>query len=313
MKKFLLTFLAFIIPVCLLIAGIELYVLYFPSTFNRKADYIRENARSVETLILGSSHHQNALNPEYFHSVTANLANAGQDAQLDSAMFFNFIAELPRLKTVVLEMDYLTMEERNDNDYFRLPWYSRFFNVQLQPISLLSKVSVYASSPAFFNKLLIDEINPKKTHYQINRYGFIVNDFPGVMEDLKYDSLALEQSAMLRLKDKHTRQSIPDYNFNRSKILAIVKYCVEHKIRVVLLSTPMYTTYLLREIPAKNERRKQFINELTGLPGVFYFDFEKDQRFQIHDFKNDDHLNSDGAKKYSLIVDSLLGTLPAGH
>lgn len=306
MKNFLLTFIAFIIPVCLLVAGIELYVLYFPSTFNKKANFVKANASSIETLILGSSHNQNALNPEYFHRSAANLANAGQDCQLDSAMFFKFVTRLPSLKTVILELDYLTLEEKNSSDYFRLPWYDRFFGVRLQPVSLLNKVSIYSSSPAFFNKVLIDEINPKKTHYNLNQFGFILNDFPGVMEDLHYDSMAIASTASERLKDKHTRQSIKDYIFNRSKLLAIVQYCVSHSIKVVLVSTPMYTTYLIREIPAKNERREQFIADLFGMPGVYYFNFEKDGRFGIRDFKNDDHLNSSGAKKYSILVDSLL-------
>jgi hypothetical protein len=306
MKRFLLVFLRFIFPFLLLVAGIELYVLFYPSTFNRKANYLKKNIETIQTVILGSSHNQNALNPQYFHTSTINLANAGQDIQLDSALFFKYIKQLKAIKQVILEIDYHTMEEKNDSLYFRLPWYYRFYNIDLHQVSILHKISLYSSSPSFFNKLLVDEMNPKKTRYLLNNYGFIINDFPGVMEDLKYDSLSIAQTAVERLKDKHMNQSIDIFNYNRSKLDAIIQYCHSSNIKIFLVSTPMYSTYLKNEIAEKNNRRKKYIDSLINLPNIFYYNFENSNRFNVFDFKNDDHLNSNGAKKFSIIIDSIL-------
>ena len=208
MKIFLIKFIKFSSPVILLLLLGEFYVLYFPSTFNQKAAYLHTHAAIVQTAIFGSSHNQNALNPEYLTMPAINLANAGQDVQLDSALFFHTLPKLKALRTVVLELDYHTLEEKNDEDYFRLPWYYRFFGVELYPVSMLNKVSVYASSPAFFNQLFIDHLNPKKITYHLNQYGFITNDFPGVMEDLHYDTAALNSTAAHRLKDKHHKDCL---------------------------------------------------------------------------------------------------------
>ena len=310
MKKFLLSFSKFILPFTVLVVAIELYVLYYPSTFNRKANYLHANAAAAEMLVLGSSHNQNALNPEFLKLKTINLANASQDVQIDSALFFKYIKDLKSLKAVILELDYFTLEEKNDKDNFRLPWYKRFFGIELYPISIYNRVSIYASSPSFFNKLLIDAINPKKTKYQINEYGFITNDFPGVMVDQKYDTVKLAQTAIERLKDKHTQVSLYNANFNKAKLNAIINYCVSNNIQVIMLSAPMYTTYIQNEVAEKNSRRRAYIDSLTtALPQVRYFDYESDSRFSVQDFKNDDHLNSDGAKKYSLIVDSLVNNI----
>jgi uncharacterized membrane protein YcaP (DUF421 family) len=71
MKRFLLSFLKFILPFLLMLVAIELYVLYFPSTFNKKATYLKNNITEITTIILGSSHNQNSLNPEYLHFNTA--------------------------------------------------------------------------------------------------------------------------------------------------------------------------------------------------------------------------------------------------
>ncbi|MEO5943127.1 MAG: hypothetical protein ABIP30_04345 [Ferruginibacter sp.] len=293
----------------LLIVAIEIYVTYYPSTFNKKSNYLKNNLSEIQTVILGSSHNQNSLNPEYLQPYTANLANSGQDVQIDSALFFNYIAKLKSIKKVIIEVDYFTLEEKNDSSYFRIPWYYRFYNIELYPVSLLNKISLYSSSPAFFNKVMIDEINPWKIKYKHNQNGFITNDFPGIMEDLKYDSLQLAITAAERLKDKHTKTSYENFVFNRSKLNSIINYCLSRKIKVVLISNPMYTTYLNNEIAEKKVRKKIYTDSLLEIPGILYFDYEKSNRFNVHDFKNDDHLNSNGAKKFSLIIDSLINRI----
>lgn len=307
MKQFLLSFLKFVVPFLLLIVAIELYVLYYPNTFNRKADYLHANKGSAEMLVLGSSHNQNAINPEFLQLKTINLANASQDIQVDSALFFKYVPEMKSLKAVILELDYFTLEEKNDKENFRLPWYKRFFGIELYPISFYNRISVYASSPSFFNKLLIDAVNPKKIKYKINEYGFIINDFPGVMKDENFDSLALAKTAAVRLKDKHSAISLYNLDFNKSKLNSMIRYCLEKNIRIILLSSPMYTTYINNEVAEKNLRKNGYTDSLLkASPAVHYFNYENDPRFSVRDFKNDDHLNSDGAKKYTLIIDSLV-------
>lgn len=295
----------------LLLIAAELYVLYYPNTFNRKANYLDAEGAKVQTAVFGSSHNQNAINPEYLSMPAINLANAGQDLQLDSALFFHSLSKLPSLHTVILEMDYHSLEEKNDPDYFRIPWYNRFFGFELYPTSMFSKLSVYASSPAFFNQLFVDHINPKKITYKLNKYGFIVNDFPGVMEDLDYDSAALMRTAAKRLRGKHTKESLENYHFNIAKLNAIINFCKTRGIWVMLISTPMYETYIKNEVPAKKARRRAYIDSVKTTPGLSYVDFENSNRFDVHDFKNDDHLNSNGAKKFTRMIDSLLKTLPA--
>lgn len=310
MKKFLLTFLKFIFPFLLLLVAIEMYVLYYPSTFNRKAHYLHDNLDNTEMLVLGSSHNQNALNPEFLTLKTVNLANASQDIQIDSALFFKYVKQMKALKLVILELDYFTLEEKNDKENFRLPWYKRFFGIELYPVSIYNRVSIYSSSPSFFNKLLIDALNPKKVKYNINQYGFITNDFPGVMKDKNFDSLALAKTAPERLKDKHTQVSISNLNFNKAKLNAIINYCLANKIGVVVLSAPMYSTYIHNEVPEKNIRKKEYLDSLiAAVPSVHYFNYENDPRFTVYDFKNDDHLNSTGAKKYTIIIDSVVNKL----
>ena len=49
-----------------------------------------------------------------------------------------------------------------------------------------------------------------------------------------------------------------------------------------------------------------YIDSLSAAAKVKYYDFENSHAFTVRDFKNDDHLNSNGARKFSLMVDSIL-------
>ena len=312
MKRFLLTFIKFVLPVFLLLLAVEIYVVYYPSTFNRKANYLHHHLESTEALVLGSSHSQNSLNPEWLHLKTVNLANPSQDVQIDSALLFKYVPKMKALKLVVLELDYFTLEEKNDKENFRLPWYKKFFGIELYPVSIFHSASMYASSPAFFNKVLIDAVDPRKPKYKLNEYGFIINDFPGVMVDQKYDSVSLANSARERLKNTHTKSSLENFIFNRSKLNAMINYCVARKLTVLLLSNPMYRTYINNEDAARKARTAAYLDSLkAAVPGLYYVDLENDPRFNVRDFKNDDHLNSNGAAKFTRIIDEYIRSISA--
>jgi hypothetical protein len=73
----------------------------------------------------------------------------------------------------------------------------------------------------------------------------------------------------------------------------------------------MYTTYIQNEVAEKNNRKNEYVDSLLSLhDNITYFNFEKSKLFKVHDFKNDDHLNSNGAKKFTIIIDSLLNHNP---
>ncbi len=51
------------------------------------------------------------------------------------------------------------------------------------------------------------------------------------------------------------------------------------------------------------------INELKLKHNIIYYDFQDDKRFSIKDYRNDDHLNVNGAKKYSIIINEIISKL----
>jgi hypothetical protein len=53
-------------------------------------------------------------------------------------------------------------------------------------------------------------------------------------------------------------------------------------------------------------QHEKLLSYVTNKFGIQYFDFSESKQFHLKDFKNDNHLNPDGAKIFTVIIDSLL-------
>lgn len=303
MKRFIVKTILISLPIILLGIFVELIITYYPNTFNRKADYLNSNLQISKILFLGSSHTQNSINPRFIDIPSLNLAYAGQDYQLDSALFFKHINQLGTMKKVFIEMDYHSLEEKNTDDYFRLAWYYKYYDINLGKFKFKDKISLYFTNTSFFTKYLINVLNPWREKMIINKYGFIEND-TGIFEELDFDEKNILQSANSRLKNKHNRESEANFKFNKSKILSVIDYCLKNEIEVTILKNPVYITYRNNYVQAKSDRRSFFIDSLVETGKVQIMDFESDDRFKVADFKDDDHLNSAGAKKLSSLINN---------
>ncbi len=310
MKRFVKRFSLFLIPFIVAFVFIELFIRYYPDTFNTKAVYIKEH-KDVELLIFGSSHNQNAINPAQLNIKAANLAYGGQDLRFDSALFFKYVNELKNLKYVILELDYHTLEQKRPKSYFRQPWYYIYHGINKNRISFINKISLYSSSPDFFRYNIIRKFTPSSPKYVINKYGFVTyQEGKTEFEALNYDEEKIMSTSVLRLKNRHTRQSIANYKYNTKIVNNLIAYCDKNNIEVILVSTPLYKSYLSAKIHKKDLRKIKYIDSLLlANKKLHYYNFEKDKRFLVTDFKNDDHLNISGAKKFTEILNQKLDSL----
>ena len=56
--------------------------------------------------------------------------------------------------------------------------------------------------------------------------------------------------------------------------------------------------------------RQTFIDSLLRVyNNTVYLDFEETGGYQVHHFKNDDHLNSEGAKKFTIFLNKQLDSI----
>lgn len=295
--KFIFKTLILLAPVLTFYLLVDYIIVNSNTAFNIKYKYIKNN-KDIKCLFLGSSHTQNGVNPEFIKIKTANLAYSSQDVNIDYHLFEKYISNCENLKYVVLELDYHTLFRRHDNKFFRLPWYYYYHNININDQKLLYKFLLYPSNQKFFNIFLENKYIQKNNKEEYNKYGFIVNDFHDVFEQFNNDSLEILNSSKLRLINRHKEVSNESFKKNLFQIEQIIKSCNEKKVKVFLLKTPVYYTYINNYISFKNEERVKAIIELNKKYDVEVLDYEfflKSTKY----YKNDDHLNPLGAEKLS--------------
>jgi len=300
MKKFVKKITLFLAPIIITVLFLECFVRMMSSNFYSKVNYIKNNP-DIELLILGSSHNT-TINPKLFNIKTANLAFPMQDIQLDSAIFFNQIKKLKKLKYLILEFDYITLFKKNDDDYFRLSWYYIYYNIQLNNLKGIKKYSLYMSSPQFFNDIIIKKINSFWQKKTINP--------DAVFKNLNYNEKLIEIETAKRIKKMKKSLSNSNFNFNTSKINYIIDFCNKNNIKVILVSNPVHKTYSSSYENNLIKNRLVYIDSLLKTnKKLIYFNHEFDFNFNTNDFYNADHLNSTGAAKFTKLLNSKIDSI----
>jgi len=208
-----------------LLLSIEIYFRNVENAFKIKAEFHKRNLNEIETLFLGSSHTQNGVNPRFLKSKSSNLSFGSQDIQLDSALFFSYIPKMSNLKNVVVELDYHRLDLENNADYYRYSWYHIYHDIEIHPIKFHKKLSLYASSPSFFNSNFISSLKRDKNKQVFNEYGYVEKNYIDHFTPLHHDKLVIKNSAIQRLSGRHIENFPNSRNRNKNRLNAIINYC----------------------------------------------------------------------------------------
>lgn len=300
MKKFIYNLFRFSLPFIVFSFAIHMFIIWYPNTFNLKANFIKNNP-NVEVLFLGSSHTQNGVNPDYINKKSANLAYGGQDYLYDYELFFKLAPKMKKLKYLFFEVDYQSLEFNQPSTYFRNSWYYYYYDISVFKVDFVEKASIYFSSPSFFNDYIIRNFDPKEYKYKLNRHGFIMNDSPGIFKSKKYNIKLIEEENRHHKVNFFDENNINTFQLNKKRLLKVIDYCKKNKITIFLLSNPVYYTYTRGYIKEKNNRRLNLIDSLKS-ENVRNLNYETDSIFTVYDFKDAHHLNSFGAKKLTKLI-----------
>lgn len=106
------------------------------------------------------------------------------------------------------------------------------------------------------------------------------------------------------MNHKFTNQN--NFKLNTDFLIKIIEKCKDKKVILVFINKPFYTRYNSKIRVQANRQVQNLITHFSKEYRIPYYNFSTSPRFNLKDFKNDNHLNPIGAKKFSLIIDSLL-------
>jgi len=210
---------------------------------------------------------------------------------------------LKNLKLVIIELAYHRLEFKRRNDYWRIPLYIRHYGItDFEAINILDW-SIFYSNPIFYLNYILQKINPNSFKAIINKYGFVENNFPGRFYDLCFNGQKIWDS---RSKSRGKKQSVENFKYNSNILNKMLAYCRQKNIAVIFVSPPVYKTYYSEMVLDKKKRRNEFLKDHSD---VTFLNYESSNFFNIRDFKDDDHMNSNGAIKFTKLLDAHIALL----
>lgn len=299
MRRFLKNVLVFgCIMLVLAIIG-ELIVRRIESSYNTKNREIRERGEAVNTLILGSSHTYYGLIPEELGDSVFNLANISQSPEYDLALLNYYMPYLGNVKRLIVPISYFTYRDprMEDGDEWKLaiPYKTRM------GLDLHSDFSIYNLEIADFDvyKGRLANIFLRKPSNRSTESGF------GLGYDIEHrDPLWKNEGA--HHAERHT-QAPGRFESVLETQDSLMRMAHEHGWEVIFITTPASEAYTAFLDPSQEAEMLAGADSLQKRYGVRYFNFLRDKRFGDDDFYDADHLNSDGAAKFSLILRDSLG------
>lgn len=282
--------------------------------------------KDVEVLIIGSSSVETGLNPQYFDMKTFNLAFNAEDVYYNYSVLKKYEDQMPKLKIIVFGLTSVAFDFIEENflphlakDYFWdldiYPQSKRIDKILLNSLifkihqhTFIPDLVLYGKMPRAIN--YINEDNVPQEFFEQHVEGLLRNGFRAYgyndISEIKLENHANSQVDLFLsyvTKDKHIIQQE-----NKEYIEKIIKIAQNKNIKIILVRTPT-SVYFRNKLP--QDYADLFLENIKSIldkyPEVKFYDFSNyDSLINIKDFLNSNHLNCLGAKKMSIMLNSIL-------
>lgn len=305
MKKFLLRSLAFLLPALIVLVLTEAYVRSIPCSYQYKDQWLEAHGEQVSTLILGNSHAFFDLRPSALADSTFNLSNVSQRLDHDDFLLEHYAQCCPHLSRVILVADNSNLFDppMEDDEPGREAYYQLYMHYRhpSDPLAFLSSWGSCAPYPLEFS-------------YINSFWAKVIRHWQG--KGLSCDSLGwgIDDKAELRNPIDFTPERVRSHNFhdwpsthrNVAALHRIANWCLHHHVTLYLLMPPVTPSYTKKA----NKWQLDYVDSVAlGCQqryGAIIANYACDSRFSDLDFFDTDHLNDQGATKFSNILSAEL-------
>ncbi len=299
MKRFLTRVSIFLLPLLIFIVFAEWQLKTKEDIYKFKKRHLEAALNTIEILTLGNSHALAAFRPESFSLAGFNLGFRSQSLYYDAMLALTYIEQLPKLKIVLVPISsfsfWYNLESTNID--WRESFYNQTFDIRpesgKQKLSDFSKLKLYgfkkSLSYLFLKQNDKDLRHISQSGWEGRTYNPLkISDRKGKKRAEFHKSICFEANSGKNLESLH----------------ALLRELSKRDIKCVLVTTPTYGTYYHHLDKGLLLESKKIINQLVDKYSCSYFNYLKDNRFNKEDFYDNDHLNSEGAEKFSQIIDN---------
>jgi hypothetical protein len=297
MRPFLLRVGAFAAMLGLLLGGLEYLQRRLPNNYSHKRALLEARLPEIETLVLGNSHTYLGLNPDSLPGPAFNLASTAQTLQQDAWLLETYLPHMPRLRRVILPLTYASLGSESQlmpDDYDKRYHFFHFFGCDS---------AVSPASPRYYSV-----VNLFTVRESVNRTWAYYMQGDSLVEFRRNGWYATEEQRDLArngresgiFQDRYYAESQVPANIER--LLRIARGCQARGIRLYLVSTPMWASFLAHTRPERQTRMRSVADSLSRAEGFPWWDHTEDPRFGAADFFDSNHLRSQGANAYTRLI-----------
>lgn len=311
LQQFLKYCMFFFTPVIVMYCILEILALQLPVTYKIVSEYLESNSSKIEFIALGSSQVKGGINPSLLQLRAITLASASQHHKEDFLILQGVIDRLPKLKYVLFEVSYMHLElPYHSQNYWKNNIYLNYYGINtFERQTYFNDKLIYLSNPRYFSSKLKDYYFYKgsENQEQLNEFGFNINNYYGSFHKLKYDTSEINNKYF----KIYTHENLDIFKTNTTFLFQMLDYMKAKDLKVIISTIPLYKTYLKKRNPQIVHRRDSILSVIVKkYNNVVLLDKETDTvQFSVRDFLNENHLNPDGAKKFTALVNRKLDSL----
>ena len=296
MSKFILKTLLFIFPLLILLAVTEYKARSLTSDFAVKRENLEQNIDRAEVIVAGSSHAYEGIKPKMLGVPAVSIAFPGQDFYYDSQILLEYLPKAFRAKLVIVTVSYFSFEYMMEGSEGKgqTNFYDKYWKIPRQ-----NSVPHLADYSALFlfglqrsrDFLLFGKTNSTEV---IDESGGNGTQRGSDLYKVTHGEIAIKRHES-GMQEKYIARN---YQY-LDGLFSVLK---ERNIQAVIITTPCYHTYYDNLKPELYQRMQSEIEALRQKYGLEYDNYLKDERFTAEDFADSDHLNTQGAEKFSTIL-----------
>jgi hypothetical protein len=317
MKKFLRNIIVFSIIPFIFVISIDFYLRNKNSLYSEKFNGLIKAKKQINVLFLGNSHANYGISPLHFKNYNVyNLANVSQLIYFDKRLTIKAInSGVSNLKYVFISVDYhslfmSSMGKRNVWSYYSNGIKYKNQNYLKENISPF----LWGYSPNVSLSLFIKDFK-RIMIYNNAVINFDVENGVNIKDSIYNGFIGFEgtDNASFNISNyKRKAEGFHESTINSERIEVIndlntfILFLKSKNIQPILFSSPTFKDYNKYLDKNQIKRNLENINLLCVRHNIKYWRFEEDKRFLKEDFYNPDHLNKNGAIKFSCILNNKL-------
>jgi hypothetical protein len=300
MRKFNSKILLFLSPILLISILMEFSLRSIPNDYSYKKEYLDTYSNEIETLILGSSHSYRGINPIYFTNNCFNASYVSQSLNYDYEILRKYDNNFSNLKTVVLSISYFSLFTKMEQglEAWRVKNYVIYYGINISN-SITDFTEIMSNRFGANLQRLVSYYLYSEGNMHCSKFGWGI---PNKFENTRN----LEGTG----KTAAQRHTVKDYKYLKENILtlnSIIEFCKKHNVKLILYTPPAYITYRQN----LNKEQLRITLNLTyeianSNENCSYLNLLEDTSFISTDFLDADHLNEDGAKKLSNLLNAYI-------